>query len=112
MCVTQDSIQETDLKPVTGVDDSGGFLRTMYEGDWLFVYTSTKYTGPNLFLKRSDFDDKVEMKLQKLHEVDPKKKYGSLMVLNRDSTLKYLGMIAEPYAMMRNVAAKPTKSPS
>eukprot|EP00595_Chromulina_sp_UTEXLB2642_P001611 CAMPEP_0196763490 /NCGR_PEP_ID=MMETSP1095-20130614/4203_1 /TAXON_ID=96789 ORGANISM="Chromulina nebulosa, Strain UTEXLB2642" /NCGR_SAMPLE_ID=MMETSP1095 /ASSEMBLY_ACC=CAM_ASM_000446 /LENGTH=77 /DNA_ID=CAMNT_0042116831 /DNA_START=2150 /DNA_END=2380 /DNA_ORIENTATION=+ len=73
----------------------------MYEGNWLYIYQTT-YDGPNIYLTREDFED-VGFSY---HKKIPGMKYGSLLIINRDSTFNYLSFISEAYKVIRNQANK------
>jgi len=97
MCNIQNEITEEEVMGLK----STNYLRAMYEGNWLYIYQTT-YNGPNIYLSRDDFEDDENS----YHKKIPGMKYGSLLIINRDSTFNYLSFISEAYKVIRNQANK------
>ena len=93
MCQLQDTI--TDKK------SDASFLDTFSGGDWLYIYFTT-HDGANIFFTRDNFIQDIP-KFHSVTENNMEKKYGSMLILNREASFNYLGLVRDPYMACRNL---------
>mmetsp|Transcript_15082 Transcript_15082/g.13627 ORF Transcript_15082/g.13627 Transcript_15082/m.13627 type:complete len:830 (+) Transcript_15082:96-2585(+) len=102
LCNLQNEISEEEVRDL----NSTNYLRAMYEGKWLYIY-QTSYNGPNIFLQRDDFIDEIGLNdTDVYHKKKPNLRYGSVLIINRETTLNYLGFISDAYRVVRNYQNK------
>ena len=78
------SITEEDLE-----GDSGGYLRALKEGRYLYIYVTT-HSGPSVYLAAED--------LPHIHSNSQ-----GVLVLSRDVTQRIMGVTFDVYALTRSV---------
>lgn len=94
-CVVQDSITEEDLK------NDNGYLRSISDGDWVYLSFSDD-DGSNRFITRDHLNDNYSYRSTQ-HMKQEHRKYGSMIILNREYTERYFSFVSEPYMMLRNM---------
>jgi hypothetical protein len=94
MCEKQDNICDSQK---TG----GPYLEALKNGDWIYIYFTT-HEGPNIYLKRKDFVDIIGKDGDIYHKAIVNRKYGSVLVLNRETAKSFLSIIGNVYIAARS----------
>ena len=105
MCNRQDEIISSD-NDTNGIDNDS-YVAAMRNGNWVYIYVSTK-TDNDIFLTRDDFDDSsTNDKSKIIHERKGNNiKYGSMLVISRDTVKSFLSFLSDSYLASRSFFLK------